>query len=104
MRKIRYLMRSLLTVSLLLSVLVSALAQGQQGPPGDSKGEKLSKVERKNRAPVSKEVLKVKLPRPIEAKLDNGMTILILEDSRFPTVNVNFTITGAGALYEPANM
>lgn len=104
MRKIRYLLRSLLTASLLLSVLVSALAQGQQGPQGDSKGEKLSKIERKNRAPVSKDVLKVKLPRPIEAKLDNGMTILILEDSRFPTVNVNFTINGAGALYEPASM
>jgi predicted Zn-dependent peptidase len=96
-------MRSLLAASLLLSVFISALAQGQQAP-GDSKGEKLSKIERKNRAPVSKEVLKVKLPRPIEAKLDNGLTVLILEDSRFPTVNVQFAINGAGALYEPANM
>ena len=107
MRKIRYLMRSLLAASLLLSVLISALAQGQQqqqGPPGDSKGQNLSKIERKNRAPLSKEVLKVKLPRPIEAKLDNGLTVLILEDHRFPTVNVQFAISGAGALYEPANM
>ncbi|HEV7843103.1 MAG TPA: pitrilysin family protein, partial [Pyrinomonadaceae bacterium] len=96
-------MRSLLAASLLLSMLISALAQGQQAP-GDSKGEKLSKIERKNRAPVSKDVLKVKLPRPVEAKLDNGLTVLILEDHRFPTVNVQFAINGAGSLYEPANM
>jgi predicted Zn-dependent peptidase len=108
MRKIRYAVRSLLAASLLLSLLTSALAQTvvqQQGQqPGDSKGQNLSKIERKGRAPLSKEVLKVKLPRPVEAKLDNGLTILILENHQFPTVNVNFTINGAGALYEPANM
>jgi zinc protease len=104
MRKIRHVMRSLLSASLLLSVLVSAFAQGQQAPQGDSKAEKLSKIERKNRAPVAKDVLKVKLPRPVEAKLDNGLTVLIMEDHRFPTVNVQFAISGAGALYEPANM
>jgi zinc protease len=108
MRKIRYVMRSLLAASLLLSVVTSAFAQvvvqqsGQQ--QGDSKGQNLSKIERKSRAPLSKEILKVKLPRPIEAKLDNGLTVLILEDHRFPTVNVQFAINGAGALYEPANM
>ncbi|HEX8177716.1 MAG TPA: pitrilysin family protein [Pyrinomonadaceae bacterium] len=108
MRKIRYVMRSLLAASLLLSVLTSAFAQAvvvqQSGQQGDNKGQNLSKIERKNRAPVAKDVLRVKLPRPIEAKLDNGLTVLILEDSRFPTVNVQFAINGAGALYEPANM
>lgn len=105
MRKIRYMMRSLLAACLLLSLLASAFAQGQQmTQQGDSKAENLSKIERKNRAPVSKDVLKVKLPRPIEAKLDNGLTVLILEDHRFPTVNVQFAINGAGALYEPSNM
>ncbi|MCA1558321.1 MAG: insulinase family protein, partial [Acidobacteria bacterium] len=100
-------MRSLLAASLLLSVSTSAFAQAvvvqQQGAQGDNKGQNLSKIERKNRAPVSKDVLRVKLPRPIEAKLDNGLTVLIVEDSRFPTVNVQFAINGAGALYEPAN-
>ncbi len=71
--------------------------------PGDSKAVSVSKVERKNRAPVSKEILRVKLPRPVEAKLPNGMTVLILEDHRFPIVTVDFTIDGAGALWEPAN-
>jgi predicted Zn-dependent peptidase len=64
----------------------------------------LSKVERKNRAPVSKEVLDVKLQRPIERKLSNGMTVLILEDHRFPAVVTEFHLRGAGAIFEPEKL
>src|SRR4029453_15726407 len=60
-----------------------------------------SKVERKNQAPVSGEVLRVKLPKPIEAKIQNGLTVLILEDHRTPSVFVQLHIGGAGAFYEP---
>jgi len=62
-----------------------------------------SKVERKNKAPVSREILKVKLPKPVEAKLANGLTVLILEDHRAPFVNLQLHIGGAGALFEPAS-
>jgi zinc protease len=62
-----------------------------------------SRVERKNKAPVSREILKVKLPKPVEAKLANGLTVLILEDHRAPFVNVQLHIGGAGALFEPAS-
>src|ERR1700738_2332131 len=68
--------------------------------PGDSKAIDVSKVERKNLAPVSKEILKVKLPRPVEATLANGVTVLILEDHRFPTITVDLTIDGAGGLWD----
>jgi zinc protease len=71
--------------------------------PGDSKAMDVSKVERKNLAPVSKELLKVKLPRPVEATLSNGVTVLILEDHRFPTITVDFTIEGAGGLWDAEN-
>jgi zinc protease len=71
--------------------------------PNDSKAVSVSKVERKNLAPVSKEILKVKLPKPYETKLPNGLTVLILEDHRFPLVTVDFTFQGAGALWEPAD-
>lgn len=60
-----------------------------------------SKVERKNKAPVSRDILRVKLPRPIEATLKNGLTVLILEDRRAPYVNMQLYIGGAGALFEP---
>ena len=60
-----------------------------------------SKVERKNKAPVSRDILRVKLPRPIEATLKNGLTVLILEDRRAPYVNMQLYVGGAGALFEP---
>ena len=58
----------------------------------------------KNRAPVSKEVLKVKLPRAVETKLENGLTVLILEDHRMPTISMTLDIRGAGGIFEPAGM
>src|ERR1700690_2313930 len=85
------------------TILACAVASGLTAQaPTDSKGVSPSKVERKNLAPVSKEILQVKLPRPVEAILPNGLTVLILEDHRFPTVTVDFTLQGAGALWEPA--
>ena len=95
----RFQLRS--TAAGLLLLLTTALAAAQA--PTDSKAISASKVERKNLAPVSKEILKVKLPRPYEAKLPNGLTVLILEDHRLPLVAVDFTFQGAGALWEPAD-
>lgn len=86
---------------LILAVLCFGIVQAQ---PGQEKAVSVSKVERKNKAPVSKEILRVKLPKPKEVTLDNGLTVLILEDHRFPTVNVRLDLTTAGALYEPSNM
>ncbi len=69
----------------------------------ESLGTPPGRVERKNRAPVSREILRVKIPRPVEAKLKNGLTVLIIEDRRAPYINMQLYIGGAGALFEPAN-
>jgi predicted Zn-dependent peptidase len=66
--------------------------------------EQAAKGERLNRAPISKEILRVKLPRPVEKTLSNGLTVLIMEDHRFPLVSVSLNISGAGPLYEPAGV
>lgn len=79
-----------------------ALQPGAWGQEGES--PPTSKVERKNRAPVSEEIIRVKLPRPVEAKLKNGLTVLILEDHRAPFISVQLHIEGAGALFEPREM
>ena len=63
-----------------------------------------SKVERKNRAPVSRDMLRVKLPKPAEFKLKNGLTVLVMEDHRAPFISVQLHIGGAGALFEPSSM
>lgn len=86
-------------LGLLILAMTTAPLYGQEGisPPQP-------KVERKNRAPVSRDILQVKLPKPIEAKLSNGLTVLILEDHRGPFINLQLHIEGAGALFEPRDM
>src|SRR5262249_6632608 len=88
----------LLTLTLGLSSTLLA-QQPQQGPGGDSKTLP-TKVERLNKAPVSNEVLKVKLPHPSEATLPNGLTILVLEQHHLPTVYYELWIK-SGALSDP---
>jgi predicted Zn-dependent peptidase len=85
-----------LLLILRLGVAGSLLAQEDHSP--DS-----SKVERKNRAPVSKDVLKVTLPRATEATLSNGLTVLIMENHRLPLISLQYNISGAGPIFEPSN-
>src|SRR5262249_44405471 len=63
-----------------------------------------SEVVRKNLAPVSKDILKVNLPKATEATLSNGLTVLILEDHKLPLVSLEFFMSGAGPLFEPADL
>lgn len=67
-----------------------------QLPPPPSKAVIL-----KGKAPVSPEVLRVKLPRPQEADLANGIHLMVLEDHRAPQVTVQLIIRGAGGYYDP---
>jgi predicted Zn-dependent peptidase len=58
-----------------------------------------SEVERKNRIPVSPDVLHVHIPKPVEATLSNGVRVLILENHRAPLITLQFSIDGAGSIY-----
>jgi zinc protease len=58
----------------------------------------------KGRAPVSEEVLQVKLPRPEEADLSNGVHLMVLEDHRAPIVSFQLIIQGAGGYYDPPDL
>jgi zinc protease len=82
--------------------LLAAWAQGPQAPPAAPAAAK--KETFKNKAPVPKEVLKVKLPAAIEAHLDNGLTVLILENHRLPQISMTLQIRGMGGLFDPAGM
>lgn len=75
----------------------ATMAQAQQ------KSEPVSKVVRLNRAPVNKEVLKVELPKPTVVKLPNGLTLLLLENHKLPTVAFTLWIR-PGQLADPENL
>ena len=57
----------------------------------------------KSKAPVSSELLKVKLPRPQEADLANGLHLIVLEDRRLPQITFQIIIPGAGGYFDPAD-
>ncbi len=74
--------------------LAQVPARGAQAPP--SKGVVLM-----GRAPVSEKVLEVKLPKPKEGDLADGLHLMVLEDHRTPQVNFTLIIPGAGGYYDP---
>jgi predicted Zn-dependent peptidase len=98
-------MKRMTLVVLVVLGLMGGLAKAgfaQQAPGGD-KGATLSTVQRLNRAPVNREVLRVKLPRPRETKLANGLTVLVLEQHKLPTVALTLWVK-TGALADPKDL
>jgi zinc protease len=85
-------------VALFAMPLVQAAPQAPPGQASPSKG-----VVVKGKAPVSSEVLKVKLPRPQEADLANGIHLMIIEDHRAPQISMQLSIRGAGGYFDPAD-
>lgn len=65
-----------LTAAVLL-LATTVLAQQDQGTSPKA-------VQHLNRAPVNREILQIKPPRPIETKLPNGLTVLLLERHQVP--------------------
>ncbi len=89
--------RNLLICSFSIGTLLAQSApQAQQAT--DFKG-----VVRKNLAPISSEVLRVKFPKPAESKLKNGMSLLVLEDHRSPTIQVRIAMP-ASNLNDPREL
>ena len=86
----------------LMGAVLSAQSAAQappQPPSTKSEGTVL-----KNKAPVNKDVLRVKLPQPTELDLSNGVHLIVLEDHRTPQVTFQMIIDGAGGYYDPSAM
>jgi len=76
--------------------LAAMVAGAQAAPP------KPQAVVMKGKAPVSNKILNVKLPRPQEGTLANGLHLIVLEDHRTPQVSFSMLIPGAGGYFDPA--
>jgi predicted Zn-dependent peptidase len=89
-----------MTKRFFLSIVLAAVASAQM-PQGQQ--QSVAGVVKLNRAPVSNEVLKVKLPRPVERQLSNGMKLLVMESHRVPTITLRMNMP-SGDLRDPASL
>jgi len=92
-------MKFLTAVIAIASFATTVCAQGTLAPQtGTMKGAVL-----KGRAPVSKQILRVKLPKAQEATLKNGLRVVVLENHRVPTFSMEMVVM-SGGLSDPADM
>jgi len=94
--------RNNIVAALMLVALVSSLAFGQGGQAPAQQQPTTKGAVVKGKAPVSKEVLKVKLPRAEEAKLANGLQVVLLRSTKVPTFNMQMVVL-SGGLSDPAD-
>jgi predicted Zn-dependent peptidase len=85
-------------IAFIVCVAFAALAVAQE-----PEGQSYRGMVRLNRAPVSNEVLKIKLPRPVERQLSNGIRLLVLESHRAPTISLTLNIPSS-SLRDPAGL
>jgi zinc protease len=85
---------------MILIVSCAFLAAAQ---PMGQQPQSLAGVVRLNKAPVSHDVLPVKLPRPVERQLSNGLKLLVVESHRVPQITLQIRMP-AGDLRDPSGM
>jgi zinc protease len=83
----------------LVLLAVTALAWTQLSHSQDAAGmeaRSVKGVELKGKAPVNPHTLRVQLPKPQEATLENGLAVAVLEDHELPTFTLQLIVKGGG--------
>ncbi|HJP94114.1 MAG TPA: pitrilysin family protein [Pyrinomonadaceae bacterium] len=94
--------RSNAILALMLIVLVSSLALGQGGAtPAGQQPQTTKGAVIKGKAPVNKEILRVKLPRAEETTLKNGLQVVLLPAHKVPTFNMQMVVLSGGLADKP---
>jgi zinc protease len=85
-----------------LAGFAGLLLPGAAFAQGPDKSAPASSMQKLGRAPVNKEILRVQLPRPTVVKLKNGLTIVLEEDHKLPTIAFTMWIR-PGQLADPGD-
>lgn len=88
--------KAVMSLGLLTFVVGGVKAQDTTGVEADTGRRAVIK----GKAPVADQLLKVKLPRPYEAALPNGLRVFVQEYHRLPTVRFSLSMK-AGTLLSP---
>jgi len=97
-RPMTHVQRVIAGLAIVFATTGSAYAQSAPTAPPSSKA-----VVMKGKAPVNDKVLDVKLPKPKEGDLANGIHLIVLEDHRAPQVTFQLLIPGAGGYFDAPN-
>ena len=95
--------RAAVLTSAALVAFAGMLSPGAARAQGQDKSAPASSMQKLGRAPVNKEILRVQLPRPTVVKLKNGLTIVLEEDHKLPTVAFTMWIR-PGQLADPSDL
>ena len=85
------------------TLALAAFAPVARAQEAGGKETPVKAVKRLNRAPVNKEVLQVHLPRPTITQLPNGLTVIVLEQHKLPTIAFDLWVK-PGALADPKGL
>jgi zinc protease len=86
-------------VAAMVLTAVFAVSVGAQAPQPEKSSKGLII---KGKAPISKEVLRVTLPKAYETKLSNGLQVIVLEQHKLPTFTMQMVVM-SGGLADPAD-
>src|ERR1035437_2937439 len=93
--------KSLFLTLLAVALAVTPIAAQRSGTPPQT-SQSIKGADIKGRAPVNKEILKVSLPKAQEAKLSNGLRVVLLQSHRVPTFSMQMVVL-SGGLSDPAD-
>jgi zinc protease len=86
---------TLFAVTLLFTLISSGLGMAQ-GPATGPAGQSTKGAVIKGKAPVNQKLLKVNLPKAQEATLANGLRVVVLENHKVPTFNMQMVVLSGG--------
>ncbi|MDQ3816804.1 MAG: insulinase family protein [Acidobacteriota bacterium] len=96
MKKFTEFRNRLSAVLLILAFVAMPTAAQQRGGAPVQQGQSVKGADIKGRAPVNREILKVKLPKAEEATLPNGLRVILLESHRVPTFTMQMVVLSGG--------
>jgi predicted Zn-dependent peptidase len=91
---------TLFAVTLLFTLISSGLGMAQ-GPATGPAGQSTKGAVIKGKAPVNQKLLKVNLPKAQEATLPNGLRVVVLENHKVPTFNMQMVVLSGGLADKP---
>ncbi len=91
-----------LKAALTLLAVVAVAANAQQPSAGSGPaGQTVKGAELKNKAPINTQTLRIQLPKPVEARLSNGVRVVLIEDHKLPTLTLQLLLLDRGDAADP---